>query len=77
MKKKKKSQALTIDQQTAERITLAVLKDYRAYLKKELRDWKANPQSEENPDGVWMHPEDVGNNTRRIAAITLLVADFE
>ena len=65
-----------IDGETADRITSLNLKDYRAYLKKELKQWKKNPKSEGNPDGYWMHPEDVGINIQTIAALDLIISHF-
>jgi hypothetical protein len=65
-----------IDGETADRITSMNLKDYRAYLKKELREWKKNPKSDANPKGYWLHPEDVSGNIRRIEALNLIIGDF-
>jgi hypothetical protein len=65
-----------IDGETADRITSLNLKDYRAYLKKEIREWKKNPKSDANPNGVWLHPEDVSGNIRRIEALNLIINDF-
>jgi hypothetical protein len=65
-----------IDGETADRITSLNLKDYRAYLKKELKMWKSNPKSDTNPDGHWMHDEDVGINIRTIAALDLIISHF-
>jgi hypothetical protein len=65
-----------IDGETADRITSLNLKDYRAYLKKELKMWKKNPKSDSNPDGHWMHPEDVGLNIQTIAALDLIIGHF-
>jgi hypothetical protein len=65
-----------IDGETADRITSLNLKDYRAYLKKELAQWKKNPKTEDNPDGYWLHPEDVSGNIRRIEALNLIIKDF-
>jgi len=53
---------ITLDGDTADRITVLTLKEQRAYLKKELSEWKKNPRTEANPDGYWLHPEDVGKN---------------
>jgi hypothetical protein len=72
----KKIGPLTIDGDTADRITALNLKDYRAYLKKELAEWKKNPKTDENPDGYWLHPEDVSGNIRRIEALNLIIKDF-
>jgi len=65
-----------IDGETADRITRLNLKDYRAYLKKELKQWKKNPKSDSNPDGYWMHPGDVGLNVQTIAALDLIISHF-
>jgi len=65
-----------IDGETADRITSHTLKEYRAYLKKELKQWKKNPRSDSNPDGHWMHPEDVGLNIQTIAALDLIISHF-
>jgi len=65
-----------IDGETADRITSLNLKDYRAYLKKEIKMWKKNPKSDSNPDGYWMHPQDVGLNIQTIAALDLIISHF-
>ena len=65
-----------IDGETADRITSLNLKDYRVYLKKEIKQWKKNPKSDSNPDGYWMHPEDVGINMQTIAALDLIISHF-
>ena len=65
-----------IDGETADRITSMNLKDYRAYLKKELMQWKKNPKSDANPTGYWMHPEDVGINMQTVAALDLIISHF-
>ena len=65
-----------IDGETADRITSLNLKDYRAYLKKEIKQWKKNPKSDSNPDGYWMHPEDVALNMRTIEALDLIISHF-
>jgi len=53
---------ITLDGEAADRITVLTLKEQRAYLMKELKDWRKNPRTEANPDGYWLHPEDVGKN---------------
>ena len=65
-----------IDGETVDRITSLNLKDYRAYLKKELKQWKENPRTDTNPGGYWLHPEDVAGNIRRIEALDLIIKDF-
>jgi hypothetical protein len=65
-----------IDGETADRITSLNLKDYRSYLKGELKKWKKNPKTESNPDGYWLHPEDVTLNIRTIDALDLIISHF-
>jgi len=65
-----------IDGETADRITSLNLKDYRAYLKKELKNWKKNPKTESNPNGYWLHPEDIVLNMRTIEALDLIISHF-
>ena len=58
------SNGLTIDFDTADRITLLNLQDQLKYLRKELEDYK---------EGKWLHPEDVVNNAKIIEALELLI----
>ena len=58
------SAGLSIDFDTADRITLLVLNDQLKYLRKELEDFK---------DGKWLHPEDVTGNIKLISALELLI----
>ena len=67
---------ITLDGETADRITLLNLKEYRSYLKKELAEWRKNPRTEDNPTGVWMNPEDVTGNIQAIAALNLIIKHF-
>jgi len=64
---------LTIPYEVSDGITLATLKDAREYLQSELDRWNANPKTEDNPTGYWMHPEDVVNNMNYIRAMNLLI----
>jgi hypothetical protein len=68
---------ITLDGDTADRITLLTLKEYRGYLKKELSEWKKNPKTDTNPGGQWLHPEDVVINTRVIEALTTVIKQYE
>jgi hypothetical protein len=65
-----------IDGETADRITSLTLREYRAYLKKEIKQWKKNPKSDSNPNGFWLHPEDVSGNIRAIEALDLIIGHF-
>ena len=58
------SKGITIDFDTADRITLLVLKDQLKYLRKELEDFK---------EGKYLHPEDVVRNAEIIVALELLI----
>lgn len=62
-----KTRQLAIDTQTADRITVLNLKDYRSYLKKELQNYKA---------GEWLHPDDVAMNMQVIEAINLVIKQY-
>jgi hypothetical protein len=68
---------ITLDGDTADRITLLTLKEYRSYLKKELAEWKKNPRTDTNPEGVWMHPEDVVISTQVIEALNTVIKQYE
>jgi hypothetical protein len=67
---------ITLDSEAADRITVITLKEQRAYLKKELAEWKKNPRTDTNPEGVWMHPEDVEINTRMIESLNTVIKYF-
>jgi hypothetical protein len=67
---------ITLDGETADRITLLNLKEYRSYLKKELTEWRKNPRTEDNPWGPWMNPEDVTGNIQAISALDLIIKHF-
>jgi hypothetical protein len=67
---------ITLDGETADRITLLNLKEYRGYLKSELAAWRKNPRTDDNPEGVWLHPEDVAGNCAAINALNLIIKHF-
>jgi len=67
---------ITLDSEAADRITVLNLMEYRTYLKKELSDWKKNPRTETNPDGYWLHPDDVTYNTRLVEALNTVIKYF-
>ena len=68
---------ITLDCETADRITLLNLKEYKSYLTKELTVWRKNPLTEDNPDGVWLHPEDVTVNMAAINALNIIIKHFK
>ena len=55
---------LTLDWETADKITTLCLKDAIEYLKQELEDHK---------NGSWLHPEDVAMNSVYIEAMTTVL----
>jgi hypothetical protein len=67
---------ITLDGEAADRITVLTLKEQRNYLKKELTEWKKNPKTETNPDGYWLHPEDVGRNTIMVHHLDAVIEYF-
>jgi hypothetical protein len=68
---------ITLDGEAADRITLLNLKEFRSHLKRELSDWKKNPRTDTNPDGYWLHPEDVTNNQLIINALNTVIRQYE
>ena len=67
---------IELDAEVADGIALAVLKEQRAYLKKELAQWKKNPKSDTNPTGHWLHPDDVVGHIQLITALDTIIAYF-
>jgi hypothetical protein len=58
---------LPIDKETADKLTVMNLTDYRDYLKKELKQFSK---------GEYLHPEDVEHNTKMIEALNFVLKDF-
>ena len=67
------SNGLVIPHEVSDGITLATLKDTRDMLQSELDQWNANPKTDDNPSGYWLHPEDVVGHTHLIRALKLLI----
>ena len=67
---------LTIPTEVADGITRATLIDARKYLQSELDQWEANPKDETNPDGYWLHPEDLVINMKLIKAMDLIIGYY-
>jgi hypothetical protein len=67
---------ITLDSDAADRITVLTLKEQRAYLKKELSEWKKNPRTDTNPGGYWLHPEDVATHTRLVESLNTVIKYF-
>lgn len=58
---------VSIDKEASDEITVLNLKDYKIYLKKELKDHK---------NGVYLHPDDVVHNAKMIEAIDFVLRDY-
>lgn len=58
---------LTIDFETADKITLLNLQEYRTALKNELDRYLT---------GEWLHPDDVARNAKTIEALNLIIREF-
>jgi len=67
---------LEIDWETANNITRLSLTDYRDNLQSELDNWNADPKDDDNPNGYWMHPEDVVHAMKQIKRINKVLHDF-
>lgn len=67
---------LKLDYETANNITRLTLTDARDYMQSELDQWDANPKDEDNPNGYWMHPEDVVANMKHIKQINFILEYF-
>lgn len=60
---------LQIDWEVANRITLLNLKDYQRVLTEELEKFKNDQQ--------WLHSEDVVRHQKVIAALDIVIAEYE
>lgn len=67
---------VALDMETCNNITRLTLTEYRDYLQSELDKWNENPQDDDNPDGYWMHPDDVVGNMKRIKRLNSVLVDF-
>ncbi len=67
---------ITLDGEAADRITVLTLKEQRSYLKKELSEWKKDSKTDANPNGVWLHPEDVSGNESMVHHLDAVIKYF-
>jgi hypothetical protein len=65
---KLKGLKLELDYESADRITVCLLKDHRKILKAELKHFKEGTS--------YVHPEDAANNIKLIAAMDLILEYF-
>jgi hypothetical protein len=68
--------AFEIPQAAADAITIANVTQWRDYLIDELKQWEDNPRSELNPNGYWLHPDDVVGNKTNITACNMIIRAF-
>ena len=61
------SKGITLDRETADRITLLTLIDYRNYLRKELKGYAK---------GEWLHADDVISHQKTIEALEMIIDHF-
>jgi hypothetical protein len=67
---------LAIDMETANNITRLNLTEYRDMMQDSLDRWNADAKDEDNPDGYWMHPDDVVHSMKQIKRINKVLHDF-
>ncbi len=65
---KLKGLKLELDYETADKITVCLLKDHREFLKTELKHFAEGT--------AYVHPEDAANNIKLIAAMDLILNYF-
>jgi hypothetical protein len=67
------SGGLVIPFEVSDGITKATLIESRNYLESELDQWHTNPKTKDNPDGYWLHSDDLAKNYELIRAMNLLI----
>jgi hypothetical protein len=64
---------IELSAEVADGITLCTLKEHRESLADGLQKWKDNPKTDSNPNGYWMHPEDVVGDAVIIEAMDKVI----
>jgi len=67
---------IELSAEVADGITLSNLKEHREYLANGLQKWKDNPKTDSNPNGYWMHPEDVLGDAVIIKALDTVISYY-
>ena len=67
---------IELDGEAADSITISNLKEHLGYLKDSMKKWKKNPKTDENPAGVWMHPEDVTINIQMCEHLKAVISYY-
>jgi hypothetical protein len=67
---------IEISAEVADSITLSNLKEHRECLADGLQKWKDNPKTDSNPNGYWMHPEDVLGDAVIIKALDTVISYY-
>ena len=68
-----KCRVFSLPQETVDSITKANLIDCKDYLESELKQWGENPRDDNNPDGYWIHPDDIVINMKLIRAMKFII----
>jgi hypothetical protein len=67
---------IELSAEVADGITLSNLKEHRECLADGLQKWKDNPKTDSNPNGYWMHPEDVLGDAVIIKALDTVISYY-
>jgi len=67
---------IELSAEVADGITLCTLKEHREDLADGLQKWKDNPKTDSNPNGYWMHPEDVLGDAVIIKALDTVISYY-
>jgi hypothetical protein len=67
---------IELSAEVADGITLSNLKEQRECLADGLQKWKDNPKTDSNPNGYWMHPEDVLGDAVIIKALDTVISYY-
>ena len=67
---------IELSAEVADGITLCTLKEHREDLVDGLQKWKDNPKTDFNPNGYWMHPDDVVGDAVIIKALDTVISYY-
>jgi hypothetical protein len=67
---------IELSAEVADGITLCTLKEHREDLSDGLQKWKDNPKTDSNPNGYWMHPDDVVGDAVIIKALDTVISYY-
>lgn len=67
---------IEISDEAGDAFVVGVLKEHRKILNKELKQWRKNPKTDKNPNGKWMHPDDVVFNEQMVKRLEYVISYF-